>query len=562
VHAQIALLNGKIYTVDEHRPWAQAVAIQDGRFIAVGSTEEVQRLVGPATRAVDLGGRFAMPGIYDMHTHPDLALGPKYAGQFDVTGDPTPAQLADAIREYAAQHPGEGWICGKQFVWYTFRKQRLTPNRWWLDEVMPDRPVAIHDRSWGCLLANSKALTLAGINASTRDPGNGYIERDPLTGEPTGILVDGAYSLVYRVMPPPPAAALERAYGDALHFQASRGVVGVKFVHVCEHRLDALHALDSRGLLTARVEAAISWQDDIFPVRRRWELMAGARHHYRSRRLNANAIKFHFDGTHEARSSYLATPWKKDEAWRGHLNLTHEHLVDLIIQMDREGIRVIAHCTGDGASDVFLDAIAEARRRTGTGSVRHQCAHCTLLLERNLGRFAQLGVTAEFSPVGWIPGPFAYARRDAYGEERMRRAYDFKGVLDAGGIAVMGTDWPVSQLDPWFGFAGMVSRQDPTRADPGVFYGEPIPLEAAIRVMTINGAWSMGLEQEAGSITVNKRADMIVLDRNLFDVDPRTAIHDTSVELTLIDGEPTWDSAGLLARLGLAPVWAKAPPQL
>ena len=561
--AQLALTNARIYTVDARKPWAQAVAIRDGRFLAVGTDQEIRRYVHADTRVADLRGRFVMPGLYDMHTHPDLALGPTYAGQLDVgLTDPTPAQVAEAICGYGARHPGEGWIYGKQFVWHTFRKQRITPNREWLDLVMPDRPVAIHDRSWGSLLVNSKALALARIDSTTRDPGNGYIERDSLTGQPTGILVDGAYSLIYKVMPPIPAAALERAYRDALHFQASRGVVGVKYVHVCEHRLEALHALDSAGLLTARVEAAISWQDDIFPVPRRWELMAGARHHYRSRRLNANAIKFHLDGTQEARSSYLATPYAAGSAWRGHLNLTREHLADLITHMDREGIRVIAHCTGDGASDVFLDAVAEARRRARGGRVRHQCAHSTLLLDHNLKRFAELEVVAEFSPVGWIPGPFSATRRDAYGEERMRRAYNFKGVLDAGGVAVMGTDWPVSHLDPWVGFEGMVTRTDATLPEWGALGGEPLPLAAAIRVMTINGAWSMELEQEAGSIAVGKRADLIVLDRNLFEVAPVGGIRGTRVELTLIDGEPTWDPGGLLGGLGLAAVWQDPPPKL
>jgi len=560
--ADLVLLNARIYTVDPRLPWAQAVAIRAGRFIAVGTDADVVPHIGAQTRVADLGGRFAMPGLYDMHTHPDLALGPRYAGYLDVGHpDPTPGQVAAAIRDYAHRHPGDGWVYGQHFVWHTFRRERLAPGREWLDGVLADRPVAIHDRSWGSLLVNSRALALAGIDAATRDPGNGYIERDSLTGEPTGILVDGAYALIYRVMPPVPAAALERAYRDALHYQASRGVVGVKYVHVCEHRLDALRALDVAGLLTARVEAAISWQDDIFPVRRRWELMAGARHHYRSRRLNANAIKFHFDGTQEARSSFLATPYAAGDAWRGHLNLTREHLVDLIAQMDREGIRVIAHCTGDGASDAFLDAVAAARARGGQ-RVRHQCAHSTLLLDHNLARFAELGVTAEFSPVGWIPGPFAAARRDAFGAERMRRAYNVKGVLDAGGVAVMGTDWPVSPLDPWIGFEGLVTRTDATQPQRGAFGGECLTLEQAIRCLTLNGAWSMDLDHDAGSVTRGKRADLIVLDRNLFEVPPVGGLRGTRVELTLIDGEPSWDGAGLLAEAGLAPVWREPPPPL
>lgn len=561
--ADLAFVNGRIYTVDPRLPWAEAVAVRDGRFVAVGDRAQVAGHLGPATRVVDLGGRFAMPGLYDMHTHPDLALGPRYADYLDVgIADPTPGQVADAIRAYAARHPGDGWIYGIYFTWFTFRREGIVPDREWLDSVLPDRPVAIHDRSWGCLLVNSRALELAGIDATTRDPGNGYIQRDSLTREPTGILVDGAYSLIYRVMPPVPAPALERAYRDALHFQASRGVVGVKYVHVCEHRLDALKALDDQQLLTARVEAAISWQDDIFPVRRRWELMAGARHFYRSRRLNANAVKFHFDGTHEARSSYLAAPWDAASDWRGHLNMTREHLADLVTHMDREGIRVIAHCTGDGASDVFLDAVAEARRRRGVAGVRHQCAHSTLLLDANLGRFAELDVTAEFSPVGWIPGPFSYTRRDAFGAERMQRSYNFKGVLDAGGVAVMGTDWPVSSLDPWMGFEGLVTRRNAREPDAPAFAGAPLSLAEAIRVMTINGAHCMGTERDTGSIEVGKSADLMVLDRNLFEVEPFGGISGSQVLLTLLEGRPTWDGGGLLAPHGLQPVWADPPPAL
>ena len=181
-------------------------------------------------------------------------------------------------------------------------------------------------------------------------------------------------------MPPFAQHVLQSAYRDGQHFQSARGIVGTKYVHVCEHRLDALKALDNAGQLTTRVEAAISWQDDIFPVRRRWQLLAGERHYYRSNRLNANSVKFHFDGTHEARSSYLASPWPGEASWRGHLNLTREHITDMVVDMDRRGIRVIAHCTGDGASDIFLDAVAIARYKNGKSGVRHQCAHSTLIL--------------------------------------------------------------------------------------------------------------------------------------------------------------------------------------
>ncbi|MCY1392163.1 Amidohydrolase family protein [compost metagenome] len=366
--------------------------------------------------------------------------------------------------------------------------------------------------------------------------------------------MDGAYALIHAAMPPTPQHALKRAYREGVWFQSGHGVVGTKYVHVCEHRLNALKSIDQVGELSVRVEAAISWQDDIFPVKRRWELLAGERHYYRSARLNANAVKFHFDGTHESRSSYLSSAWPGEASWRGHLNLTPEHITDMVVDMDRRGIRVIAHCTGDGASDLFLDAVAEARRRNGDSGVRHQCAHSTTLLDGNLPRFAELKVTAEFSPVGWFPSSFANARA-VFGEDRMQRAYNFKGVLEHGGVAVMGTDWPVSSINPWIGFEAMVTRENPFGDEEGRFYGNPISLEQAIRVMTLNGAWCMGIEDKAGSIEVGKSADLIVLDRNLFEVEPRGNIHDTQVQLTLLEGEVTWDRHGEFDGTEHAAVW-------
>ena len=498
--------------------------------------------------------------IRDRHTHPDLALAPRYADDLDVgIEDPTPEQLAAAIHAYADSHPGDGWIYGQYWVRYTFREAGLTPGREWLDSVMPHRPVALLDRMWGTMMVNSKALELAGIDRHTSDPRNGYLERDELTGEPNGLLIDGAYALIHAAMPPTPVSVLRRAYRDGVHFQTSRGVTATKYVHVCENRLQALKELDDAGELTLRVEAAISWQDDIFPVRRRWELLSGERHFYRSARLSANAVKFHFDGTVEPKSSYLLTPWPEESSWRGKLNLTPEHITDMVVDMDKRGLRVIAHCTGDGASDVFLDAVAEARRRNGNSGIRHQCAHSTLLHPGNLKRFQALDVIAEFSPAAWYPTPFASGARSGYGQERLKRIYDFKGVLAAGGIAVFGTDWPVASIDPWLALETMVTRQNPWNQEPDTF-GDPISLEQALQVATLNGAHAMGLEHLTGSLEAGKSADLIVLDRDLFAQGARNYIHHTQVQLTFVEGQLVYDRQGTFSDTPLQAVWEGLPP--
>lgn len=558
----LILTNGKIYTVNEAAPWAEAVAIKDGEFIAVGTAADIMDLAIERTEVIDLNGRFAMPGLHDMHTHPDLALAPKYADDMDIgIEDPSPEQVKQAILDYADSHPGDDWIYGQYFVRYTFKQAGLDAGKEWLDSFMPDRPVAVLDRTWGTMMVNSKALELAGITEKTPDPTNGYLERDGITGEPNGLLIDGAYALIHGAMPPTPVDILRRAYGDGARFQTARGVVGTKYLHVCENRLDALKELDDAGELTLRVEAAISWQDDIFPVRKRWELLSGERHFYRSARLNANAVKFHFDGTVEPRSSYLLTPWPGEDEWRGKLNLTPEHITDMVVDMDRRGIRVVAHCNGDAASDLFLDAIAEARRRNGPNGVRHQCAHSAILHEENLQRFGELGVTAEFSPATWYPTSFVLGARAGYGPERMKHSYNIKGVLAAGGTAVMGTDWPVASIDPWLALETLVTRENPWGECDGVF-GDPITLEQALRVATINGAWSMDLEDTAGSIEVGKSADLVVLDRNLFDKEPKGNIFDTQVELTMLQGRLVHDLHSQFDGTDIEAVWQGEPPKI
>ena len=290
-YADLILGNGRIYTQNPAQPWAEAVAIRGGKLVGVASLAELQGFKGPNTLVHDLQGAFCMPGLHDMHTHPDLALAPRYSDDLDVgIEDPTPEQLRASILAYADAHPGDGWIYGQYWVRYTFREAGLTPGRAWLDSVMPDRPVALLDRMWGTMMVNSKALELAGIDRHTADPRNGYLERDELSGEPNGLMIDGAYAMIHAAMPPTPVSVLRRAYRDGVHFQSSRGVTASKYVHVCEQRLQALKELDDSGELTVRIEAAISWQDDIFPVRRRWELLSGERHYYRSARLSANAV--------------------------------------------------------------------------------------------------------------------------------------------------------------------------------------------------------------------------------------------------------------------------------
>lgn len=562
-HAQIAetvYRNGRIYTVEIDQPWAEAVAVADGHFVFVGSDEGVQAFIGVATTVVDLNGRFVMPGIYDSHLHPDLALVPEKIGQFYFEqAVPTPEQVKQAVLDYAAANPGDGWIVGRGWQPVALLEAGVTAGRAWLDEFMPDRPVYLVDGSTVHNMFNTKAMELAGLSRDTRDPRHGHFLRTE-DGDLLGIVEDGAQAPFFAAMPPVPQSVYEEAYKEAVERLSALGVVGAKFSQMNVPMIEAVHYLDESGQLTLRVETHLSWKDDYGYVEGRWDHIAGKRLMYRSELVNPNGVKFHFDGVTPARSARMLEPYRGEESWRGSTNLTQPELNDVVAYLDMLGIRVDAHCNGDGSARQFLDAVEHARNKNGPDGPRHQMTHTTFVHPDDRPRFAELNVIPEFSPVFWYKSEFSVGVRQLLNDEQAESVWPIAEILAAGGRGVIGTDWPVTPLEGiWIGFEAMVTRENPWGEVEGR-WGTPISLEEAIRVMTINGAWAMELEDVTGSIKTGKSADFIILDQNLFEIPPKR-IHETRVLTTIFRGEPVQIEESVRAEIE-AQLDQPFPPQL
>ena len=529
--------NGRIYTVEEDQPWAEAVAIVDERFAYVGSNEGAEAYIGESTTVVDLNGRFVMPGIYDMHLHPDLALVPEKMGQPTVPHLATPEQIKAMIIEMAESIAEDEWIVLHDWQVGPFLEAGIEPGMAWIDSFMPDRPVFLVDNSRVYNMFNARAAELAGISAASRDPRHGYLARDPETGELTGIVIDGAQAPFWKAMPPVPQSVYEEAYAEAVQRLSAVGVVGAKFSHMNIPMIEAVHHLDESGRLTLRVETHLSWKDDLGEVEGRWDYIAGQRLMYRSDLVNPNGVKFHFDGVVPARTGRMLEPYRGEEEWRGKTNLEQVELIDVLLYMDKLGIRVDAHCMGDGAARQFLDAVEITRDVNGPGGPRHQMTHTTFVHPDDHARFAALDVIPEFSPIYWYNSRAVAGMKTLLSDKQVQGAFPIAEILAAGGRGVVGTDWPVTPVEGiWVGLEAMVTRENPWGEVEGRF-GTPIPLEQAMRVMTINGAWAMELEDVTGSIKTGKSADFIILDRNLLEIPPNE-IHETRVLTTVFRGEP------------------------
>jgi len=531
--ADTVYTNGKIYTVDEAQPWVEAVAINDGTFVVVGSKADVAAVTGDGTEVIDLEGAFVMPGMYDLHTHIDLLLEPKYTDgiQTEPLG---PEEMKNAIIEFAEARPGDGWVFGGTWDPAGFGEAGITAGSAYLDEFMPDRPVAILDTSRHIMMVNSRALELGGIDKDTYVPEHGGIPLDE-NGELIGQLGDGAQSLIAHVLPLADAKTMAEIYAEGQALLNEYGVVGTRSQHVNSVRLRGVQLLERQNRLTARFDMAISWKNDLYlNVPDRAGLIAGDRFRYRSQHVNPNYVKLHFDGQPMGRTSYFFDPYRGETEYRGRLNETPMELVDIVTAMDRAGIGVQIHVLGDASAQLALDAVEAARQANGPGGPRHMLAHTAYIRDADAARLKDLDVVAEFthSYLGGIKDLVLYVANNIVPESASTLLHNVQAVLDSGGIAVSGSDLVVGPTPDALGGVSLFA----TRDEPYV----SISVEDGLRMVTINGAYAMGIEDVAGSIEVGKFADLVVLDGNPLEVSPGE-IADINVMKTVFEGRVVYE---------------------
>ncbi len=534
--ADCVFRGGGVYTVDAARSWAEAIAIRAGRIVYVGTDAGLTPWIGPKTRSIDLQGKMLLPGFHDSHVH--LVGGGIELDECNLNDLATMDQVLAAVRQFAERHPDKKWIRGGG---WPLTLSGGNPHKDLLDKIVPDRPVILDAFDGHSSWVNSKALEIAGITKETRDPPRGRIERDPKTGEPTGTLRESAARLVIRKTPPYTHADFVTGLRRGLEIANRFGITSVQEARVTDQHLNALAELDQSGELTVRTVAALG----IEPGKAMSQLpqFVEWRTKYQGKRLRATAVKIFQDGVIESRTAALLQPYLGGEE-RGWLNFEPEVLKPLAAELDRLGFQIHIHAIGDRGIQSSLDALEFARDRNGSRDSRHHIAHIQLFDPPDIARFRRLGVVANFQPYWLQADPYIVDMTlPVLGPERSRWLYPIRSVAKTGAVIACGSDWSVSSMNPLDAIQVAVTRRG-TKEPPGPAWipEETVDLPLMLAGYTINGAYVNFEETETGSIEVGKAADLIVLDRNLFEI-PAHEIHNAKVLLTLLEGKAVFRDA-------------------
>lgn len=535
VFADMALLNGAIYTMDAARSWAQAVAIKDGKLIYVGTTGGAKKFCNETTKVIDLGGKMVLPGLHDTHVH--LLDGGVELNHCDLSGADTAEKVLELVAKYAAAHPDSKWIRGGGWALPLFPKGN--PQAADLDKVVPDRPVYLdaqdHHSGW----VNSVALKLAGITADRPDPVGGHIERKPGTREPSGTLRESAMLLVSDLMPKLSSQDRQDGLKRAMTLANQLGITSIQDAAVDEELLNAYSAADKRGELTVKVVTALRVvpSEGVTQV----EKFVKQRRQFDGKRLRVRSAKIFIDGVIEDHTAALLEPYTDNPETHGHLLFTPEAFNALVAALVKERFQVHVHAIGDKGVRVALDGFATVKEQSA--GLRHHIAHLELVNEADIPRFRELSVSPNVQAF--------WAQRDKYivelteplvGKKRSAELYPIRSLASCGAVLTAGSDWPVSSLNP---FAAMEVAV--TRKKEGDVVGEPwLPdyrtdLKTMLAAYTIGGAYVNHEDDATGSLEVGKAADLIVIDRNVFEIRPEQ-IHATKVLMTVLDGQVVFDA--------------------
>lgn len=524
--AGLILKNGAIYTVDAARSWAQAVVVRDGRIVYVGDDAGSDAFAGSGTKVVDLEGKMVLPGFVDGHNHAYLMA----ESLFWLSLNPfaTVEARQAAIRDRVTADPDLRQLRG--VGWDDIEKDAAAAGvapKDLLDAAAPDIPVVIIDNSHHNFWVNSAALALAGIDASTADPTGGTIERDPKTGEPNGVLREfAAQNLVINALPQPDFTA-EEYQETILTWQelAARYGITSAFVPVHYPTETLLQALDNSGRLTVRYDLAL-WADENEGTEQIGHLKA-LRDAYQGESYKVDSVKIFSDGIGEEK-----LVWDQSD------------LEQTVTALDKEGFRVYVHAIGNPTffpSGNVLDAFEKALDANGRRDSRHAITHLDWVKPEDVARFRDMGVLA-VPQAAWFGKPWY----DGTTGDAKKNQQRFQSLEDAGVVVVSSSDFPSTDtferdMYPLTGLEVGMTRLDPDTATEAELAGIPQPeerasLEEMIASYTINGAYMIFDERDRGSIEPGKKADLVVLDRNLFEL-PATSVGEARVLQTYFEGE-------------------------
>ena len=545
--ADLVLKNGIVYTVDKQRSFAEAVAVGGKEIVYVGNTEGVKEYIGPQTEVIDLAGKMVLPGFIDSHAHASATINEDDSVMLYHLE--TRAEYISAVKDFADRHPDFSVIYGHGWLNESFPPQG--PVKEDLDAIIPGRPVSLISHDGHSMWANSRALELAGVTKDTSCPSGGIIETDPHTGEPSGTIRETARDLIQNVLPPYTVAQLKTGIREFM-IEAAR--VGITTVHdpllllpdsvgmlngygAARNSILAYDDLVDSGEMTLRVRGTILTDPT------KGDIQVPALSAACAARTNPifqiTGAKVFVDGVVEGGTAFLLEPYAHKPDFRGEPLWDQEPLNALFKAVDREKLQIHIHAIGDAAIRMSLDALEHAKEKNGSRDSRHLITHLHVVDHADIPRFAELGIVGVPQPFWHVKGEYFWALEAKYlGVQRAEKEYPMKSFHDAGVILAGASDYPVQvPSPPLLAIQLGITRCIPGETNPDEILGpeERMSLEDMIAAYTINGAYANFVENETGSIEVGKKADLVVLDRNLFDI-PDSEIADTQVLMTMFEG--------------------------
>jgi predicted amidohydrolase YtcJ len=549
--ADLAFVNGAVYTVDAARTRAEAVAVRAGKVAAVGTDADVRALVGSGTDVIDLAGRMLVPGFQDAHVHP--VSGGLDRLRCDLTELHSREDYLRRIEAYAAEHPDREWILGGG--WSMDQFPGGTPRRDLLDAIVPDRLVYLPNRDGHSAWVNSRALELAGIDAATPDPADGRIEREA-DGAPTGSLHEGAGNLVGDLAPVPTPDDVYRGVLEGQRYLHGLGITAWQDAAVSAtdwgDNYGAYRVAAERGELTGRVIGALWWdrerdEDQIEELER-------FREEGRVGRFAPTSVKIMQDGVCETFTAAVLEPYLdaggRPTENRGISFVDPDALRRAVTALDAHGFQVHFHALAERAVRECLDAVEAALRANGPGDGRHHLAHLQVVHPDDVPRFRELRAVANAQPLWAAHEPQMDDLTIPFlGEPRWRWQYPFGSLARSGASLCFGSDWSVSTPDPLQALHVAVNRVMPEHYLYGsgvteVFLSEErLDLATALAAYTIGSAFVNHLDDVTGSIEVGKLADLAIVDRDLF-AHPREEIGSARIDATYVEGEQVFRRDG------------------
>ena len=537
--ADLVVIHGRIYTLDSKQPWAQALAIRADKIVAVGDDAAIGKFRGPDTKVIDAAGQLVLPGFVDCHIH--FMDGSLSLGRVNLEGAKDVAEIQQRLREYAAKHPGNNWLLGRGWDYAMFGAAAL-PDKKYLDELFPDRPVFLEGYDGHTYWANSKALTLAGINRDTPDPPNGVIVRDSSTHEATGALKEAAQDLVAKAAPELTRAERLTALRAGIKWANENGLTRVHSAGGDFPQLELYDELRRRGDLTLRFYIAY-FMDPPEMRPKDVDAIENARKKYHDAWIDTNAVKFMVDGVIESHTAAMIEPYSDDPSLKGKLFWDPAKYSSAVAELDKRGLQLFTHAIGELGVRTALDVYQHAEEVNHTSDRRPRIEHIETVTGADIPRFGKLGVIASMQPLHSYPNADTLDvwSRNA-GPDRASRAWSWKSIADAGGRYAFGSDWPVVTLNPWEGLQTAVTRQ--TREGTpvaGFVPSQRLTIAQAVEGYTLGAAFAGRREKAEGSLEKGKLADLIIVSQNIFEIDPHK-IFETKVRTTIVGGQVVYES--------------------